>query len=680
MISFPFDSETRRTAILLLVWTLSLMVVSTVQAQQPASRTAGDEIRAASRLPQATLSSLSNDSLRRAARDDAPGPYRYARLRSVDVSPSESGTWEQLPSGEWLWRYRVQSPSAHSLSLKFDRLSLPDQAALYVYGPDYEVVRGPYTTADRTRGVLWTPEVPGDRVTVELTVPADARDAVRLHLATLGHAFRSLQPSPRNGPQTKARACNIDVACPEADPWSNQIRSVGLYTFTDDGFRGTCTGTLVNNTEQDATPYFMTAEHCLQGSESAAASMTFYWNYDHPTCRPPGSQESGDVSSVERSEQTSSGALLRMSYGNCEDTEGSCYPGDIAGKPDMTLVEIDESIPATYDLYLSGWSRVEQPPSESTTIHHPSGHAKRITFENDPASIDGGFGQSGDSHLTVQYDAGTTEGGSSGAALFGPQKRVRGVLSGGQAGCQIRDWFGRVSEAWVGGGTPSTGLQNWLAPSGSNPSAIDGRSLNQDNEPPAPVRAFSVQSASADSVTLSWQATGDDGRTGTAQRYDLRYRTDHPITSQSAFTAATQVQKVPQPKSAGTRQSTTIGVGTDTTYYFAMVAIDDAANASPLTALGRDVTPVPSLQISPPAPQPARSQATLSVAADEEQTVRAELYDAMGRRVSVLFDDRVPAFQRRRIQVDVSQLASGMYFLRVRGTTSARTEQLVVVK
>jgi hypothetical protein len=111
-----------------------------------------------------------------------------------------------------------------------------------------------------------------------------------------------------------------------------------------------------------------------------------------------------------------------------------------------------------------------------------------------------------------------------------------------------------------------------------------------------------------------------------------------------------------------------------------MVAIDDAANASPLTALGRDVTPVPSLQISPPAPQPARSQATLLVAADEEQTVRAELYDAMGRRVSVLFDDRVPAFQRRRIQVDVSQLASGMYFLRVRGATSARTEQLVVVK
>jgi lysyl endopeptidase len=181
-------------------------------------------------------------------------------------------------------------------------------------------------------------------------------------------------------------------------------------------------------------------------------------------------------------------------------------------------------------------------------------------------------------------------------------------------------------------------------------------------------------------VTLSWQATGDDGRTGTAQRYDLRYRTDHPITSQSAFAAATQVQKVPQPKSAGTQQSTTIGVGTDTTYYFAMVAIDDAANASPLTALGRDVTPVPSLQISPPAPQPARSQATLLVAADEEQTVRAELYDAMGRRVSVLFDDRVPAFQRRRIQVDVSQLASGMYFLRVRGATSARTEQLVVVK
>jgi len=670
----------RLSILALLVLALGVFSASSVHAQQPASRTAGDAISASDSLPQTTLSALNNDSLQRAARPLTSGPYRYARLRSVDVSPSTAGTWERLTSGKWLWRYRLQSPSSHTLSLKFDHLSLPAQAELYVYDPDYEIVRGPYTTSDQTQGVLWTPEVPGETITVELTVPADARDAVRLHLAAIGHAFRSLAPARQEGLHTKSRSCNIDVACPEANPWSSQIRSVGLYTFTDNGSKYSCTGSLVNNTTQDGTPYFITAEHCLQGSESAAASMTFYWNYEHPTCRPPGSPESGTVSSVDRSEQTSSGALLRMSYGNCENTDGRCYPSDIAGRPDMTLVEVDASIPSSYNLYLSGWSRADRAPAEGTTIHHPSGHAKRITFDEDPARIDGGFGQSGDSHLTVKYDAGTTEGGSSGAALFGPQKRIRGVLSGGEAGCQIRDWFGRVSEAWRGGGTPSTGLRSWLAPSGSNSSAIDGRNLKQDNEPPAPVRAFSVQSASADSVTLAWEATGDDDRTGTAQRYDLRYRTDQPITSQSAFTAATQIRKVPQPTSAGTRQSTTIGVGTDTTYYFALVAVDDAANASPLTALGRDVTPVPSLQLSSPAPQPVRSQATVSLTADEEQAVRADLYDAMGRRVAVLLDDRVPSFQRRRIRVDASPLASGVYFIRVRGANTARTERLVVVK
>jgi hypothetical protein len=65
---------------------------------------------------------------------------------------------------------------------------------------------------------------------------------------------------------------------------------------------------------------------------------------------------------------------------------------------------------------------------------------------------------------------------------------------------------------------------------------------------------------------------------------------------------------------------------------------------------------------------------------ERAQTVRAVLYDALGRRVTVLLDDEVPPFRRQRLAADVSGLASGIYFLRIRGETAARTERVSVVK
>ena len=50
----------------------------------------------------------------------------------------------------------------------------------------------------------------------------------------------------------------MDVICSDGLPWANEIKSV-VRILTG----GTlCTGTLVNNTAQDGTPYVLTAEHC----------------------------------------------------------------------------------------------------------------------------------------------------------------------------------------------------------------------------------------------------------------------------------------------------------------------------------------------------------------------------------------------------------------------------------
>jgi hypothetical protein len=126
-----------------------------------------------------------------ANRATKPGPYRFAEPIEVALGPDNSGTWDELADGGRLWRLRIVSPGARSLSLGLTTFELPTGVRLWLYGTDREIVQGPYTSADRSRkGRLWTPIVPGDEVTVELHVPADVEGEPMLEIGTVNHAFR----------------------------------------------------------------------------------------------------------------------------------------------------------------------------------------------------------------------------------------------------------------------------------------------------------------------------------------------------------------------------------------------------------------------------------------------------------------------------------------------------------
>src|SRR3989339_830900 len=104
-----------------------------------------------------------------------------------------------------------------------------------------------------------------------------------------------------------------------------------------------------------------------------------------------------------------------------------------------------------------------------------------------------------------------------------------------------------------------------------------------DTTAPATINNLATGTITYNSVVLNWSATGDDGTTGTASSYDIRYMTGTPITSGN-FASAIAVTGEPTPKAAGGSETMVInGLTENTQYYFAIKAGDEIPNMGPLS-------------------------------------------------------------------------------------------------
>ncbi len=370
--------------------------------------------------------------------DDAPrpGPVRFAVPIEVTYDLENSGTWETLGDGSRLWRLRVASPGALSLNLGFRRFDLPFSAALWIYDAAGERIQGPYTWRDRAHdGQFWTPVLLGEGIVRELHVPEGVGDA-RIELSAINHGYRFFGEK-----QQKQGSCNIDVACDEVTPFSDQVRAVARYTISGSTL---CTGQLVNNTAGDFRPLFLTAQHCGVNAINDS-SVVVFWNYESPTCG-----------------QLSGGSLL-------DNQSGATFLADHFPS-DMALVELDEVPDPASNVFYAGWDAGGAGPQSVVCIHHPGGDEKAAAFEGDPL-LSSDIGSGGETHWEVTaWDLGTTEGGSSGSCIFDQTSGACvGWLTGGFASCTATDqpdFYGKLSLAWTGGGTDATRLSNWLDPEG----------------------------------------------------------------------------------------------------------------------------------------------------------------------------------------------------------------------
>ncbi len=485
------------------------------------------------------------------ANADKGSPLRYAIMHKVAVNALASdkyaiGRWTDVDAEYVLWRARIDAPGAVSIDLALKPFHLPEGAEVWLTDAKAQVLRGPYTAADNPKSrEFWTPYVPGDIAYLEVLVPKARRDELELQIHSVQQAYRHIESG--TSPFAKSGTCNVDSVCPQGDNHRSQINAVGRYSING----GLCTGQLINNTAQDRKRYFISASHCFNdqtgvGDQSAANTIVVYWKYESPTCRAVGSSGNGSVVPVSVSITQTGGATLRSTNRDS----------------DTTLVELNTAIPQGADPFWYGWDRTTNVSPNGTVVHHPQGHEKRISFENEPL-VESNVQLNanavlGSRHWRINdWDVGTTEQGSSGSGLMNAQKRLIGVLSGGSAACgnNLEDFFGRLNFAWEGGGPGSSNVRTWLDPGNTGATALDGTgtctpptvaiSLNTLN--PIADNTLSLTtniSGGSGPYTLSWdldndgiedrRATGVGASSTLVSRYPERTSTTVKVTATDA--------------------------------------------------------------------------------------------------------------------------------------------------
>ncbi len=116
----------------------------------------------------------------------------------------------------------------------------------------------------------------------------------------------------------------------------------------------------------------------------------------------------------------------------------------------------------------------------------------------------------------------------------------------------------------------------------SNVTSLATSAPSGDSTPPAAITDLSASNPTTTSINLAWTSPGDDGNTGTAQSYDVRYSTSS--ITEGNWASATTVTGEPAPLVAGAAESMTVlGLDAGTTYYFAIKTSDEEPNVSDLS-------------------------------------------------------------------------------------------------
>lgn len=390
----------------------------------------------------------------------ATGPVKVGEGRDLAATATVNATasllqWAELDGGARAAAIAFSAQGAYGVRLGVLVQNLPAQALVRVYNAagDVEDTDGATINAllqaNKDAGDLsaagqtwWSPDLRTADITLEITIPAGvAAEEVQIAVPTLSHIYADVNLVDVENGQTKdigdSESCNLDVSCYENG--KQQRDSVARMVFTKGNGTYFCTGTLLNDGIASDTPYFLTANHCIADQTTASTLMTD-WFFRAQTC--------DKLTLNEGAVRQRSGARLLVTT--------SLDTGH-----DMTLLVLNSAAPA--GAFFAGWdANTVSTGSAVYGIHHPSGDLAKISGGGVTAQANCSAGArctpiSGNDgrFYEIKWSEGTTQGGSSGSAIFSPSSnRVLGTLFGGSASCSNRnapDFYGRFDSAFARG-------------------------------------------------------------------------------------------------------------------------------------------------------------------------------------------------------------------------------------
>lgn len=355
--------------------------------------------------------------------------------RAIDASAL---AWIPIADGGYAARIDVQSQGAAGVRIALAMAETNPDVTVRFAGSatTSRIVAVPANAiagATLRDGSYWSPVLEGDTATIEIVALAGVdRSAIALsivrvmHLAVAGASLRA--PTQKDATDIgTSGSCNVDVKCqPQTPALVAAANATALIVFNDTQFMYQCSGTLVNDSLATNTPYFYTANHCVD-SQALATTVNFYWFFDAVACN--------DHTTVPPYVTQTGGAML---LGRSDDW-------------DWSLMRANTALPA--GVAFSGWRAEPLAAGDAAiSLHHPNGDLKKVTS----GTFQGYYTRSGrtSTFATMLWAQGSTEPGSSGGGLLtlGPSGtyELRGGLWAGSASCSNpggTDQFSRLDVA-----------------------------------------------------------------------------------------------------------------------------------------------------------------------------------------------------------------------------------------
>lgn len=434
-----------------------------------------------------------------------PGEAAHAGFAvEASIDPASDGQWDIVDAWH-IWRVVILSPGALASGINFSVFEMHPDARLFVYDPEKKVVLGAFDHRNNNEArVFSTAVIPGEYIVLEYYEPwypgkpeqiewslLEAESMIHI---TDGGINQLLFTNKDIG---NAGDCQVNINCEEGDDWQKEKRGIARMLMRVGTNFSWCTGSLINNTAQDGTPYFLSAEHC--GRNASLEDMLywqFYFNLEHQGCLNEGMP------------------TYNMVYGAHNKATGP-----LSGGSDFRLLELHTTPPEHWKPYWNGWDRSNEGSSSGAGIHHPRGDVKKIsTYQiNLVSSAPNVSGQqmAANSAWRVNWfptinGHGVTEGGSSGSPIFNSEKKIIGTLTGGSTTCANPygfDFYGKLWYHWDKNGAQNHNrLSSHLDPLETGAMAIDGYDPYLEATPPPGFLKANL--AESNQAGIRWFAPG----------------------------------------------------------------------------------------------------------------------------------------------------------------------------